>query len=727
MSIKFSNNTFYLNTPNTSYIFGIYKNKLLVHLYYGKSITGEIVMDDALPTIPYRALVPNSVGVSDASDAVLPMEYPTFGSCDFRESAIELHFCDGSMISKFEFAGYNISKGKPDICGLPSAYIESEDEADTLEVELYDSLKQITVKLIYTVYNTCDIITKSVKIINNSNDSCKVKRALSSCFDVPNDGYEMITLNGDWARERHVSRVPLFRGYSGIDSKRGASSHQHNPFFALVDKNADEERGNVYGFSLVYSGNFKAGAEVCEVNTVRPLIGINDYRFAWTLNQSEEFCTPEAIITFSDQGIGGMSRTLNKFVRTRICRGKFRDTRRPVLLNNWEATYFDFDEDKIIAIAQKAKEVGVELVVLDDGWFGKRNSDKCSLGDWVVNRDKLPNGIDGLAKKINDMGLKFGLWFEPEMVSPDSDLYRAHPDWCIHTKGRDRSLSRNQLTLDLSRDDVCDYIIDTISRHLTEANIEYIKWDMNRYMSEAGSELLGFEHSGEFYHRYILGLYRVLDALTSKFPEVLFEGCASGGGRFDLGMLYYHPQIWTSDDSDAIERLYIQYGTSLVYPVSTMGAHVSASPNHQVRRLTPLKTRADVAMMGAFGYELDLNTLTDDEIKAVKAQVDFNKKYSCIIQKSDLYRLKSPFNSNFAVFEFVSEDKNDVFVLFANILGEPNTILHNIKLQGIDDNDTYKDEETGKTYTGNFLKNIGLYFKNNKGDFQTEFIKLVRI
>ncbi len=726
MSVTFKNNIFYLNTPNTSYMIGIYEGKLPVHLYYGKKISGEISMERALPVKAARGLIPNLPELQEASNAVLPAEYASFGSCDFREPAICLCYPDGSRISKFEYAGYSITKGKPKLKGLPSAYVEDEEEADTLEITLLDKLKAMELTLVYTVYRHCDIITKSVRLKNHSEDKCCIERILSSSFDMANDNYDLITLNGDWCRERHISRTPVFHGYSGVDSKRGASSHQHNPFFCLAGKNTDEKAGDAYGFSLVYSGNFKAGVEVCEVNTIRAMIGINDFGFRWVLTPGEEFYAPEVLLTFSSEGIGEMSRNLNRFIRTRICRGRYRDERRPVLLNNWEATYFDFDEEKIISIAKKAKEAGVELLVLDDGWFGKRNDDTSSLGDWEVNKEKLPNGIDGLAKKVNEEGLKFGLWFEPEMVSPDSDLYRKHPDWCIHTNGRERSLSRNQLILDLSREDVCSFIIDTLSNHLNSANIEYIKWDMNRYMSEAGSALLEPERSGEFYHRYMLGLYHILDTLMSSFPNVLFEGCASGGGRFDPGMLCYFPQIWTSDDSDAIERLSIQYGTSLVYPVSSMGAHVSIVPNHQVHRVCPIKTRGDIAMMGAFGYELDLNALSEEEFEIVKKQIEFSKKYSSIIHKSDLYRLKSPFDSNFAAFEFVSEDRRDVFMLFANILGEPNTILHQVKLQGLEDDAFYKDEETGEVYTGSFLKNIGLFFDNGNGDFRTVFVKLTR-
>ncbi|MBQ4160123.1 MAG: alpha-galactosidase, partial [Clostridia bacterium] len=521
-------------------------------------------------------------------------------------------------------------------------------------------------------------------------------------------------------KERHIVKTKLTTGNFGIDSKRGASGHIHNPFIALVGKDANEQQGEVYGFSLVYSGNHTAQVYVDDMEFSRVQLGINPFNFSWKLAPGEAFQAPEAVMVYSDAGLGKMSRTYHKLYRERLVRGKYRDIERPVLLNNWEATYFNFTEEKIIEIAKKAKSVGVELMVLDDGWFGVRNNDHSGLGDWFVNTNKLPNGIVGLAKKINDIGLKFGLWFEPEMVSPDSDLYRAHPDWCIHVPGRGRSLGRNQCILDLTRTEVRAYILSFMRKHLGEAAISYIKWDMNRSMSEPYSSSLPPEKQGEFSHRYMLGVYEILETLTTEFPDVLFEGCSGGGGRFDAGMLHYFPQYWTSDDSDAIERLYIQHGTSMVYPFSTMGAHVSAVPNHQVHRVTPIETRGDVALPGQYGFELDLNKLSDEEIETVKAQIVRYKKLGSILHRGDLYRLASPFENRHCAWGFESEDKDTIVLIQCSITGRPHSALYRITLPMAQEGATYKTED-GTVYAGDYLKNHGIQFVDSK-DFVTKVI-----
>ncbi|MBC2478280.1 alpha-galactosidase, partial [Clostridium beijerinckii] len=476
------------------------------------------------------------------------------------------------------------------------------------------------------------------KFLNCGKEDLKLQRALSMSIDFNNSNYDFLHLHGAWARERHMERTPLLIGTQSIESRRGSSSHNQNPFIALLSKDATEEHGDVYGFSLVYSGSFLAQAEVDQFETTRISMGINPFDFSWLLKPKESFQTPEVVMVYSSQGLGEMSRTYHRLYRKRLCRGVYRDKTRPILVNNWEATYFDFNAEKIESIGKAAKELGIELFVLDDGWFGKRNGDESSLGDWVVDKNKLPNGLEDLANRINNLDLQFGLWFEPEMVSPDSDLYRAHPDWCLHVPGRYRTQGRNQLVLDLSREDVCDYIIDSLSKILNSVNISYIKWDMNRNMTEIASALLPPERQRETAHRYMLGLYKIYEKLTTAFPNILFEGCSGGGGRFDAGILYYMPQIWTSDDTDAVERLKIQYGTSIVYPISTMGAHVSAVPNHQVHRNTSLKMRGDVAMLGNFGYELDLTNFNDEEIETVKKQVETYKELRELIQFGDMYR-----------------------------------------------------------------------------------------
>ena len=719
MSITYNNESriFNISTASTSYLCGLTKEGILLHIYYGKAIKNLNSLDNIIE-FGYRAFAATDIPELGSSTAVLPMEYPCYGSADLRTPAFNALYEDGSTATVLRYKEHKILTGKPALEGLPATYTETDEEAQSLVITMHDSLKKVDVNLYYTAFEHHDAIAKHVEIVNNSDETVCITSALSSSVDFSEMDYDFVHLQGAWARERHIQKTSLINGNISVDSKRGASSHHHNPFFALASKNADEDNGDVYGFNLIYSGNFVAGTEVDAYNTARAYIGLNPFNFGWQLKPTEKFVTPEAVLVYSDSGFGKMSRIYHKLYRTRLARGKFRDAKRPVLINNWEATYFDFNEEKILNIAKKAKEVGVQLMVLDDGWFGKRNKDNCSLGDWVVNENKLPGGIGGLATKINALGMQFGLWFEPEMVSPDSDLYRAHPDWCLHIKDRTRNEGRNQLILDLSRDDVCDYIIDAVSNVLKSASISYVKWDMNRNMSEIGSALLPANQQREVTHRYMLGLYRILETITSRFPDVLFESCSGGGGRFDGGMMYYMPQCWTSDDTDAVERLYIQHGTSLVYPVSSMGAHVSAVPNHQTGRTTDIKMRGDVAMFGRFGYELDLSTLTDEEIEEVKEQIVRYHELEDVIHHGDMYRLKSPFDSNIASWEFVSEDGNIVVQAIYTIMCKVQGPLCKIKLKGLDPDSEYVDTETGKIYGGDVLMNIGLNYNACK-DFKS--------
>ncbi|MBR6720113.1 MAG: alpha-galactosidase [Clostridia bacterium] len=724
------NKIFNLQTKNTSYIMGVVYDKYLVHIHYGKRLNYTASASDMLGFSVNRggSISPfdyGNEGLGNICLDTLPQEYATYGS-DLREPAFHAKFEDGTSYTKLLYKGYKIYKGKEPIKGLPSVYTEAGDKAESIEIELYDDVKKLTVILKYTVLDDFDAISRHVTVINNSDENVKLKKVMSTAIDFNNADYNFTTLNGSWARERHIQRVPLHKGVQGVDSKRGASGHRHNPFIMLSSLDATEDYGEAYGFSLVYSGNFEATAEV-EYNCVtRVLMGINSFDFSWLLAPGESFDSPEVIMVYSGSGIGEMSRNYHKLYRTRLCRGKYRDSVRPVLINVWEAVYFTCNEEKILAIAEKAKDVGIELLVLDDGWFGKRDSDNCSLGDWVVYKEKLPSGIDGLAKKINDIGLKFGLWFEPEMISPDSDLYRAHPDWCIHIPERGRGLGRQQLILDLSRDEVCDYIIESVAKVLSSANISYVKWDMNRNMSEIGNEVLPRERQRELPHRYMLGLYRVLQALTSRFPDILFEGCAGGGGRFDPGMLYYFPQIWASDDSDAIERLYIQEGTALVYPVSTAGAHVSAVPNHQVGRTTPLHTRGNVAMTGQFGYELDLTKLSEDELNTIKNQVATYKSFGTKITEANLYRLRSSFYGNITAWEFLSEERDFAVVMVANKLGIPSAPNEFIKLKNLVPDAEYKERATGKVYRGEFLEAVGMAYAPSR-DFNSVMLVFEKI
>ncbi len=728
MSIVFNEEKkiFNLSTENSSYIMGLAADSILTHIYYGKRVDGIPNLSGIYTDIRTKNSVPQyDTDYPGICTGALYQEYPTFGSTDFRNPALKAVYADGTKITRLIYANHKIYAGKPALAGLPAVYTESDDEAETLEITLKDKYSDMSVVLLYTIMKGYDAIIRSAKIVNGGKDRIKIHSALSASFDCDNTGFELTYLSGDWTRECHIKTQELTGGKFTVESLRGASSHAYNPFIALNENGADETKGEVFGLNLVYSGNFTAGTE-CDDENLRAFIGINPFDFCWNLEAGESFQTPEAVMVYSDNGFGKMSRTYHKLYRTRLCRGKYRDSKRPVLINNWEATYFDFNEDKIVEIAKKASECGVELMVLDDGWFGVRNNDWCSLGDWFVNTDKLPSGITGLAEKVNALGMKFGLWFEPEMVSPDSDLYRAHPDWCIHTKDRKRSEGRHQLILDLSRQDVCDYIVEVVSNILKTANIGYVKWDMNRNMSEVGSALLDEEHQGEVPHRYMLGLYSVMERITSAFPDVLFESCASGGGRFDPAIMYYMPQGWTSDDTDAVERLYIQYGTSLAYASSMMGAHVSAVPNHQVSRTTPIEMRGLCAMNGRFGYELNLATLTDTEIETVKKQIKTYHKYEDIIHKGDMYRLVSPFKTDAAAFEYISEDKNDVVLFYFNIKGTPNMIPRRVKLEGLEADALYKNTENGEIYSGATLMNMGLTFARN-GDNISVFMAFEKI
>ncbi len=717
------NQIFHLQTKNTSYIMRVLEGKYLAHVYWGKKMdTPDIDNAQLNRGICFSPINDNWRYSLD----FVAQEYPTGCGTDYRVPAISALYDDGSRTVELKYEGFNVSAGKPKLKGLPATYVESDDEADTLEIVLKDSVKNMKVVLQYTAFKDMDVITRNVKVINESASEITLEKVLTANVDFEDSKYDIVTLPGAWGRERHIERTPLRSGIQSVESRRGASSHQANPFFALAGKHTTEDYGDVYGFNLVYSGNFVAGAEVDQLFKTRAFIGINGYDFSWKLASGESFQAPEAVMVYSHNGFGEMSRTYHDLYRKRLVRGKYRDEARPILANNWEATYFDFNEEKIVGLAKEAANLGIELLVLDDGWFGKRNADNCSLGDWYVNEGKLPGGISNLAKKVNEYGVKFGLWFEPEMVCPDSDLYRAHPDWCIHVEGRDRTQCRNQLTLDLSRPEVCDYIVKAVSDVLDSANIAYVKWDMNRHMSALGSAGLSADKQKEMPHRYMLGLYDVMERIVSSHPDVLFESCSGGGGRFDPGILYYMPQTWTSDDTDAVERLFIQYGTSLCYPISAMGAHVSAVPNHQAGRMTSLKMRGDVAMSGNFGYELDLMKFTDEEKEQVKAQVSQYKELRTFVQAADMYRVESPFEGNTTAWVFVSKDGKDVFAAYFRILAKVNGGVNRMKFAGLDETAVYEVVGEDKKYTGAELMNIGLVV-DFWGDYQSRTWRLKKI
>lgn len=712
---------FHLQSKDSSYIFTILKNNQLGHLYYGKKIPHRGSFSHLNRTHPRAGTACVYEGDLEFSLDLLKQEYPSYGSTDFREPAFQILQENGSRITNFEYKDHKIYKGKPKLDGLPATYVEEDDEATTLEITLHDKLIDAELQLLYTVYRDFNVLARSAKFTNNGRSPLHLTRALSSSVDFFDSDFEMLQLSGSWARERHVKTRELQYGIQSITSTRGTSSSQQNPFIALKRKDTNEHQGEIYGFSFVYSGNFLAQIEVDHYDVARVMVGINPFDFNWLLESGESFQTPEVVLVYSDQGLNGMSQTYHELYRTRLAKGNWRDKPRPILINNWEATYFDFNESKIVDIGNTAKELGIELLVLDDGWFGKRDDDTTSLGDWFPDETKLPNGITGLAKKVTESGIQFGLWFEPEMISKKSRLYEQHPDWLLHVPGRSQSHGRNQYVLDFSREEVVDHIHEMMAGILREAPISYVKWDMNRYMTEIGSPALPASRQREVAHRYILGVYDLYERLNNEFPDILFESCASGGARFDPGMLYYAPQTWTSDDTDAVERLKIQYGTSFVYPLSAMGAHVSAVPNHQVKRITELETRANTAYFGVFGYELDIAKMTEEEKSKVKRQIAFYKENRELIQKGTFYRLISPFegDGNITAWVVVSKDQIEALVGYYQVLARPNPGFSRIVLMGLNDGFEYEIEGVGGGFSGGELMQAGLQLDSDYSGTQT--------
>lgn len=700
--------TFHLYNNEMSYIMKVLKNGHLGQLYYGQRIT-DCESFDHLLELTARDMSPCTFEDDHCFTLEnIKQEYPCYGSGDMRHPAIDIIQENGSRILNFIYSCHSISKGKPKLNDLPATYVEEDNEAMTLKIELFDSVIQTKVILSYTIYEYLPVITRNAYIENCGHQELLLNQAMSMCLDLPDYHYEMIELTGAWARERHVKKRQLTHGIQSIYSLRGCSSHNFNPFIALKRDNCDENQGEVLGFSFVYSGNFLAQVEVDTYNVARVTIGIHPHCFQWPLSSGESFQTPEVVMVYSHQGLNKMSQTFHQLYRSRLARGMYRDQVRPILINNWEATYFDFNEEKILDIATTAKKLGIELFVLDDGWFGQRNHDHAGLGDWYPNLEKLPQGISGLSQKMNDIGMKFGLWFEPESVNKDSNLYRLHPNWTLETPKRNSCQGRNQYLLDFSNPQVVEHLYQQMSKIIENSHISYIKWDMNRCMSEVYSLIHDSKNQGKVMHEYILGVYHLYERLTSRFPNILFESCASGGARFDPGMLYYAPQCWTSDDTDAVERLKIQYGTSYVYPLSSMGSHVSASPNHQLHRNTSLQMRAHVAYFGTFGYELNLNQLSKHEQKEIMEQVRFMKQYREVIQFGTFYRLKNPFESHETVWMVVSQDQKKAIVGYYRILQEINQGFRRVKLYGLDPHQKYHVSLLDLDCYGDELMNVGL-------------------
>ena len=707
--------TFTLQTKNTTYQMQVDRYGFLLHLYYGKKT--DTCMDYLL-TYYDRGFSGNPYDAGEDrtySMDTLPQEFPCYGNGDFRSTAFAVENADGSMSCDLRYKSHKIFDGKYNLEGLPAVYA-SEEEAQTLEILMEDPVTGVKVVLLYGVLPAQDIITRSVSVKNESSGKIYLNKIESASLDFLYGDYELLTFYGRHAMERNVQRVPVVHGTQKIGSVRGTSSHQYNPMMILAEKETTEDKGNCYAMSFVYSGCFQGEVLKDQLNQTRMMLGLQEEAFRYPLETGEMFQAPEVILSYSSEGMNRLSQNLHHCIRQHICRGKYKEEIRPILINSWEAAYFDFTGDTIYELAKAAKEVNIDMLVMDDGWFGKRDDDNSGLGDWFVNEKKLGGTLGNLIKRINDLGVKFGIWIEPEMVSEDSDLYRKHPDWALTVPGRNPVRSRNQLVLDFSRKEVVDEIYDQICKVLDQGNIEYVKWDMNRSLMDVYSSVT--RDQGRVLHDYVLGLYDFLERLVQRYPNLLIEGCSGGGGRFDAGMMYYTPQIWCSDNTDAIDRLRIQYGTSFGYPVSVVGSHVSAVPNHQTGRITSLHTRGVVAMAGTFGYELNLGKLSEEEKQEIRLQVEEYRKFAPLIQTGLYYRLSDPSKEEYAAWAFVSEDQKEVLlnVVMQEIHG--NMTVNYVKLQGLKCSAIYRDTETGKSYNGAALMEAGIPMPVEMGEFK---------
>ena len=718
---------FKLDTRNTTYVIAVVDDEqFLGHVYYGKKLK-EVHLDGLL-RIHENPFVPSKNNRDRVSflDS-FPMEYPAHGLGDYRESCINIRTEKGNVGLALSYVSHKITEGKDGLEGLPASFGKAGD-CETLEILCEDKVTGLQVILQYGIFDEADVITRSVKVVNTGKEDLYLTKVYSACLDMDNKDFEAISLHGSWARERQIQTVPVSHGKYSVESIRGESSHQDHPFLALKTKNADQENGEVYAMHFVYSGNFKAQVQSDQFDQVRMTMGIHPEDFTWKLKEGESFQAPETVLVYSAQGLGQMTRIFHDFYRNHLIRSEYKNQKRPILINNWEATYFDFDTDKLIAIAKQASALGIEMLVMDDGWFGNRCDDNRALGDWFVNEEKLKGGLKYLVDEVNKLGMKFGIWFEPEMISPDSDLYRAHPDYAIAIPGREPSLCRNQYVLDLTRKEVRDYAYECVAKILRSANIEYVKWDMNRQLSDIGSLELPADQMGELYHRYVLAVYEMQERIMTEFPHLLLENCSGGGARFDPGMLYYSPQIWCSDDTDAIERLKIQEGTALIYPLSTMGAHVSDCPNHTVGRVTPFETRGYVALAGTFGYELDVTKIPESDREQIPAQVAMYHKYNDLVREGDYYRIASyAENHYFDCYGVVSKDKKEALYTYVQVLNRPNYHSRRIYLKGLAAEKYYAIEGEEGTWSGEQLMNAGLLVQNPFGDFKGKLIHLTEV
>lgn len=718
--IKINNNQIQLNTANTSYVMHN-EDGFLCHTYYGKR----------LPDCDHSYMAKRPWFTCDFNSDItenLPslnsalLEYPAFGDGGINTPAIEILNTDGSNFADLRVQDYVIHEGKPVIEGLPASYAEAEDKVLTLEIKTKDSVTNVEVSLFYAVFYDYDIITRWTKITNKGEGNITLLRAMSANLAFDNQNYDVITSFGTWARERQIERAPLLHTGATVESNCGSGAHYANPFMIMTEHNTTEDMGEAIGVALAYSGNVRMHADLSRYNVVNLSGGISPYNFRWNLKTDESFSTPELVISFSANGLNSLSHNFHKLIKNRVCRGKYRDIRRPMLLNLWEGCYFDFTDETVRNAADSAADLGVELLVIDDGWFGKRNNEFGALGDWYVNENKIKSGLPALCDYVNSKGLKLGIWFEPECLSPDSDVCKAHPDWVIKVNGRTPAKCRWQWQLDLTNPEACNYIYDSIANILNTTNIEYIKWDYNRVIAHAGSEHMKPEEYGEFYHRYVLGLYSVLERLNNDFPHVLFEGCASGGARFDMGMLYYMPQIWTSDDTDAVERTAIQHGTSYIYPMSCQSAHVSVCPNHQTLRTVTLEARHIFALTGSFGYELAPQRIPEEEREYIREFIKFYIDNYKVFQSGKYYRLTNPATDDYAIFEYVYENKVVVGCMRLNTHAV--NLQSRFKLKGLEADRLYTDTKTGKQYYGSQLMEIGLPIEGSicKPDYETFMI-----
>lgn len=736
ISFDKATSTFKIQTNDSTYAITISKRGYLAHSWYAKHLGDD---DISVYLRQYEYGFSNNEIFREKHSLLdmLSQEYPTEGIGDYRESALSVSDSENRNAIELKYKDYSIIQGTVSVPDLPCVFAD-KNEAQTLQINLEDPILNVQVSLFYTAFSDTNAIVRWAKISNknqtkNDKNYVYINKALSLSFDMDNDNYEMITLHGSWARERHIDRHAIHMGLQGVQSNRGVSSHQEHPFMAILENRADYNQGCVWGFNFIYSGNFTAQIQQNQFNSLRVQMGINPQNFRWKLEAGEDFYTPQAVMTFSPNGLNGMSQSFHNLYKNHLIRSPYKNKMRPILINNWEATYFNFDTEKLLDIARQAHKDGIEMLVMDDGWFGHRSFDDSSLGDWIVNEEKLKGGLKYLVDEVNKLGMKFGIWFEPEMISPDSYLFKQHPDWAIQIQGRDPGMSRQQLVLDITRDEVRNHTYNSIKAILNQANIEYVKWDMNRQLSDIASLSLDKEHIGEYFHRYVIALYKMQEQLTKDFPDLLLENCSGGGARFDAGMLYYSPQVWCSDDTDAIERLSIQEGTALMYPLSTMGAHVSVCPNHTVGRVTPFKTRGYVALSGTFGYELDITKLSDEDRKIIPTQIALYKKFNDLIRDGVYWRIASySENNEYDCWMSVKDDKKEALVTFIQVLNHPNYKTRFIKLKGLNEDSiysiTYPDEDPKdfppSKLSGKTLMNAGLPVSRPWADFQGKLIYL---